>query len=786
MAQTPISATAVYNSTTPTTIYTVPAGRTAVVKGVLATSVVSNYDQVTVNKVSGGATYPIVINAVTGWDAQSSTYYVEREKKAVNLLDTPITLGAGDSISISTASTAYYKAQMALNNTDYKLTNIRYLNGYYIAVGQNSVTGNGVILTSADGITFTAQTFPYAFTLTDVAYGNGYYVVCNDPGGVVHYSTNLTSWTQVSLPSTYACYTITYGGGKFVTGGASGVSYYATSTPLSWTLATGFGVADIYSIAYIGTNYFYGNAGLSYYTANFSTYTQPYAASVGSLWSMVASNNKLIALRVNALSNNTTVMRTSADGITFSAATIVVNGLSYYGNPSYLTTGAYFIVPYYNQGGGTSYYLASADGVTWTQTTPTSITNYSSAGNITITPFDRTSTDATYSNKVLYWLAESGATYWYYRMATMNTSGVVTSMNWANDVSISSYNYTASSAPVTVGNPHDGTWISVYYYDASGQSGPRLHGVAAAGGISGVGGFSIGSYPGYGFGYVYSVGAIPASSVYLGGTTGGGVLRATSSSASWAMYIGNSAYLTNPPGIIWSRIAGSGCVAVAKSGDTAGSMLLLVWANGVTAVSTNQGSTWTMSSLGMTGINDMTYGRVSASFGNGKFFVANSSGQTAFSTDGITWQTTNSNVQSIYYANSQNIFLGSDSLSVSATGDVTNFTLKTMPTTYSGRSTGRLVYVGSIYYLVLSSSLYASSDLITWTSKTFATTAVNNVSYFSASAYGIAYSGAGSDVVMASAYMNSLSSAAGKVTTAFNPITSLFVGNATASIVEIS
>jgi len=227
MAQTPKSASVIYSSTTPTTIYTVPGGATAVVKGVLASSSVANFDTVTLNKVSGGVTYPLARSQQTGYAAYtSSTYYpAGAGQVSVNLLASPITLAAGDSISISSADTSYYKVATATYSSNWKIGNIAYLNGYYVVVGQDTSTGNGLILTSTDGITYTQRTFSYAFYLSNVTYGNGYYVVCNTTGGAVHYSTDLVTWTAATLPSTVACYAITYGNGKFVVGGAGGYYY---------------------------------------------------------------------------------------------------------------------------------------------------------------------------------------------------------------------------------------------------------------------------------------------------------------------------------------------------------------------------------------------------------------------------------------------------------------------------------------------------------------------------------------------------------------------------------
>jgi hypothetical protein len=52
------------------------------------------------------------------------------------------------------------------------LYGVTYGNGIYVAVGSN-----GTIVTSADGITWTSRTSDTSYSLSEVAYGNGTFVV---------------------------------------------------------------------------------------------------------------------------------------------------------------------------------------------------------------------------------------------------------------------------------------------------------------------------------------------------------------------------------------------------------------------------------------------------------------------------------------------------------------------------------------------------------------------------------------------------------------------------------
>jgi hypothetical protein len=774
----------------------VPAGKTAVVKGVLASSLTTSSDVVTLNKVSGGTTYPITRGQSTGYATSSSTYYVLPGVGSVNLLQSPITLAAGDSISISTTGTSYYKTEKAVNSTNYRIGNIAFLNGNYIAVGIDNSTGASLILTSTDGITYIRQTISALVYLTNVTYGNGYYVVCNATGGTIHYSTDLVTWTAVSLPTTNACYAITYGGGKFVTGGANGASYYATSTPLSWTASTIFNGNVIYSIAYIGTNYFFGVAGTSYYTADFTTYTQPYVSVTAAGTSMNAftvSNNKVLVTNNLAPYNYpNTFLRTSADGVSFANQTTVANGMiNYAGYPVYAANGGYFIYRY-NNNGNNGQYIYSADGLTWATDTYSALSGYSNTGGTSMSAAWLNTSVGAYQNKILVYQYASGN--YYIQGANINTSGQIVSQNF----SFTSTTYQASTwsgEPVFAGNPFNGSWRSIGYYANGGaNSAPFYYGTSSTSGSDGQrsNGLDNASY-GYTAGYGISVGVMPNNAWFFGGTTSGWVLRSTGASNGWGPYMGSPGYVSNPTGFDWAAAGGGavGVVGFARSGDLSTSIMIILWGNGYYARTVNQGTNWTFGNIGMSNIPSHASMLTSPIvYNNGKFYVINNGGgQIASSTDGITWATMLSNVDNIYYLNSENVFTTTaGNIITSATGVVDTFTLKyTNDTFASNPSTNKLIYANSTYYTVdNSANLYSSSDLITWTSRSFNTTQINDVNYFTPSTYGgLAYSGTGTAIAVSQAKASGSADTTGNIGKIFTPSSSIYVGNATASIVQI-
>jgi hypothetical protein len=807
MAQTPISASVFYNSTTPVTIYTVPSTRTAVVKTVMAASLTGSLDNVTLNKVSGGVTYPLVRNQPSGYAGSSSnqTYYAATPgNQAINLLSGPITLSAGDSISLSTSGTPTYLATVNVSNSNYLINNINYVNGYYVVVGFDAGLNKGLILTSPDGITWTKQTFPDNVTLNDIAYGASTYVVTNGTTGTVHYSTNLTSWTSVSLPSFTSgqvMYTAFFGGGNFVIGGASGQSFYSTNGT-SWTKVTTNTKTDtINAFILNGSNYIYCTTGVNYYTSNFTAFTYPYniisTYSLNRNGSIAASNSLLIATTTNTIGTGagTQVYYTSTDGVTWTVGTFPGSGsfgysFDYAVAPFYLYNGYYYLFMWNNYTSGA--YLRSSSGTGSWVADNASYTGYNSSGNAYPQPlYDRYS--STYGN---YVSAIGGSSY-NHAIYYFNSSGGYQSQTMYYLMSSwQSGDMTFSAGPCIVGNPYDGSWnLFGYYSQGANYASPFYYGADQ----NTTGTYNSGWYaPGFpGAGYFGAAGVVPNSPRYLVGSTNGWLFNKTSYGAgSSAIFGGNQYFVSNLNAAFWGKVSSVPVAYIGRNGDASSSTLLVVWENGNCAVSTDQAVTWTTSSIGFGGIAgscDMRYGTRAIAYGNGKWWATNNSNQVASSTDGLTWTTMISSVDNAYVLNSQNVYITSSGIVTSPTSSLT-FTTKTS-TSYAGTaSVRRMAYVGSTYYMMPynSSTLYSSSDLSTWAYYSFGTPTVNANSYFYGNLNGLAYSGSGSNIVLSNAVRNATSSSTfGLVSNLINPIVTptssyLVVGNATAGIVEIS
>lgn len=128
------------------------------------------------------------------------------------------------------------------------LYGVSYVNGLFVAVG-----AAGTLLTSPDGLTWTAQTSNTNNSLRHVAFGVpsagvGTYVAVGDAGAIVS-STDASNWTAQSNPTTQSFYSVCFGPDlQFIAAGTVGtLAYSATGADGSWSVGNA-GSIDLYSI----------------------------------------------------------------------------------------------------------------------------------------------------------------------------------------------------------------------------------------------------------------------------------------------------------------------------------------------------------------------------------------------------------------------------------------------------------------------------------------------------------------------------------------------------------
>jgi hypothetical protein len=161
---------------------------------------------------------------------------------------TYVVVGAGGYIATNTTSTSTDIITGAwvpqVSGTTQDLNGVAYVNGDFIAVGQQ-----GRMLTSHNGITWTARNAGTSNDLWQVAYGAGTYVAVGNSGTIVSSLDSATWAKQANSPTTQHLYTIYFGGNNlFVAAGEAGTIAYSTSgTDGSWTLTTA-GASALYGI----------------------------------------------------------------------------------------------------------------------------------------------------------------------------------------------------------------------------------------------------------------------------------------------------------------------------------------------------------------------------------------------------------------------------------------------------------------------------------------------------------------------------------------------------------
>lgn len=786
MPQTPKSASVVFSSTTPTTIYTVPSGATAVVKSVLSASAIGGFPSVTINKVSGGVTYPITVNAPIGYQATSGTGFAYPGDTTLNLLNGPITLAAGESISISTSTAGQYKfpaATFASTSPGFKIANINYVNGFYVAVGFDSVTGFGLILTSPDGNTWTRRTFNNAINLTDIAFGNGFYVVVGrNSGNRIFHSTDLATWTARSIPN-YNLNCVTFGNGKFVAGGNGGRALYtATNDPTStWTaVLMNANSQEINTVLTIGTTWAFGSAGEYSYTTDLVTYTMPYypyesvvGAGGGTTgYTAVDSAGNVFATLQNptpSTNPNETLFRSTNQGRSFTAVTLPTAGTvpTQVVRPFFFGNGSEILWMTFHP--GNSRYVNSTDGVTWTNQNFTG-TNATQLG--------------TWYNRNLYNLTTAVYNgFWAYtdsnnnvNLLQVDSSGIV-SNGVAFSNSGSNINMTNDGVMTATGNASTGAWMAMGI-NPSGLLAAQWYGSSMTNGSNGQTANNLFDPNSWGNPCVSCT--RPGSNGFIVGTRAGYFLASSSTTGGYAVMNG-----TERP---WGNTS---IVGLAVDGNLSTSKIVMITSDGKTAYSVNQGNDWTEGGrIQSANFESINYGTQTAlTYGGGVWLAQNDNGAVWSSTDGINWVGNPFNMQYMASVNSKNIMLQTvggvytDGTSVDVFNRIpSTFNFSTYP------SIRRIQFVSGRYLLSGNNAIISSTDLVSFVSNSFSSTQINNVQFISiasGSAVALAYSGSGGNLVAGNALRSSSVDNA-NISTETLAATALTVGTTTAGIVEIS
>ena len=219
----------------------------------------------------------------------------------------------------------------------------------------------------ADGTTWTARSAAEANQWSSVTFGNGTFVAVSNSGtNRVMTSTDGITWTARNVPAS-SWTSVTYGNGVFVAVAGFGTDRIMTSPDgITWT-PRGSSTDSWDAIAY-GNNTFVA-VGMSTNRVMTSTdgitWTNRTVPTGIQQWKSVTwGNNKFVA--VSGTGFNDRVM-TSADGVTWTYAQAIHNGnwsSIAYGNNTFVATATSF-----GGGGSMDYVMTSSDGITWTART---------------------------------------------------------------------------------------------------------------------------------------------------------------------------------------------------------------------------------------------------------------------------------------------------------------------------------------------------------------------------------------------------------------------------------
>lgn len=244
MPQTPKSVSANLAGTN-VTLYTVPGGATAVVKTALGQNVVGGSSSITLQKVSSGFNYPLNLSQnPTFTPATGGTTYTK------NLLDGPVTLTAGESVTAFDSSTPQYKFPatgntfVPSNSASYQAVNMVAGNGIYVMAVRDVSNNTSMILRSADANTWTEIATGNLLPLSDTYYiarsGSTWVVAAWNTASYIYSTDNALTWTLGTVsPSTSVIYDVEANSTTFAFATAGGL-YTSTSLPtltLNTTLA---------------------------------------------------------------------------------------------------------------------------------------------------------------------------------------------------------------------------------------------------------------------------------------------------------------------------------------------------------------------------------------------------------------------------------------------------------------------------------------------------------------------------------------------------------------------
>jgi lysophospholipase L1-like esterase len=260
-----------------------------------------------------------------------------------------VTVGGGYGGAISKSANGNTWTASNIGNIAYPqnmwLIAVAYGNGSFVAVGSS-----GQILTSADGIAWTAASYTAAAWLTSVIYANNQFVAVGqnpyNQNAIIATSTNGTDWVQRSSGTTNGLWSVAYGNNQYIAVGANG-TILASTDGISWTKKSSGTTKYLSSITYGNSQFVVGGYGIIL-TINggavrVASQTRFARSSEGRIAFNTASNSFSIVVfdKVERNQELVRIFNTSGQRV-FSAETRIQNGICTIPAGGF-STGKYFI-----------------------------------------------------------------------------------------------------------------------------------------------------------------------------------------------------------------------------------------------------------------------------------------------------------------------------------------------------------------------------------------------------------------------------------------------------------
>jgi len=121
---------------------------------------------------------------------------------------------------------------------------IRYLNGQFLALGNDRLDGQGRLYSSTDGVTWTTRSIAglASLTPTDIVFANSKYSMAVG-NGTIYSSTDLVTWTSTNIAGSPQILGLAYYDSRYIAVPQSGARVFTSTDAVTWTVRSFIGGA---------------------------------------------------------------------------------------------------------------------------------------------------------------------------------------------------------------------------------------------------------------------------------------------------------------------------------------------------------------------------------------------------------------------------------------------------------------------------------------------------------------------------------------------------------------